>query len=62
MPTKEQLKQRIRELEEENDGLQDQLDQIADIVAPPEEQGEEDKDGVTAGRKTGGACVRRNLG
>ncbi len=34
MPTKEQLQKRVRELETENDELQDQLDQIFDIVAP----------------------------
>jgi len=48
MPTKEQLQKRVRELEEENDELQDQLDQIFDIVAPEGEDagdGEEAKDG-----------------
>lgn len=40
MLTKEQLQKRVQELEEENDQLQDQLDQIYDIVAPPEGQGE----------------------
>lgn len=44
MPTKEELMQRVRELEEENDELQDQLDQVADIVAPPDED-ETDSDG-----------------
>lgn len=43
MPTKEELQQRIKELEEENDELQDQLDQVADIVAPSEE--DEDEEG-----------------
>jgi hypothetical protein len=41
VPTKEQLENRVRELEEENDSLQDQLDQIFDIVALPEEKGED---------------------
>ena len=50
MATKEDLKDRIRELEEENDDLQDQLDKIADIAAPIEDdnddegQGDEDDD------------------
>ena len=44
MPTKEALQQRVKELEEENDDLQDQLDQIADIAAPPDED-DEDADG-----------------
>jgi hypothetical protein len=61
VPTKEQLENRVRELEEENDSLQDQLDQIFDIVAPPEEKGEDGKDGRDGLRKTGSARVRRNL-
>ena len=48
MATKEDLKDRIRELEEENDDLQDQLDKIADIAAPIEDNdddhGDEDDD------------------
>ena len=44
MPSKAELTQRIRELEEENDDLQDQLDKIADIAAPPEEEDESDED------------------
>jgi len=48
MPTKEQLQKRVRELEAENDQLQDQLDQICDIVAPEVGDGgdsdKEDKD------------------
>lgn len=42
MPKKEELLQRIKELEDENDELQDQLDQVADIVAPPEEEKDEE--------------------
>jgi len=61
MPTKEQLENRVRELEEENDGLQDQLDQIFDIVAPPEEKGEDEKDGRDGLAKISSARVRRNL-
>lgn len=60
MPTKEQLEKRVRELEEENDELQDQLDQIFEIVAPPEGQREDEKDWMTTRRKTSGASVRRN--
>lgn len=47
MPTKEQLKKRVQELEEENDQLQDQLDRIYDILAPPEGQDERDGNSVT---------------
>jgi len=43
MSTKEQLQKRIEELEQENDELQDQLDQIFDIVAPPQEEAEDEK-------------------
>jgi hypothetical protein len=48
MATKEDLQERIQELEEENDDLQDQLDKIADIAAPIEEdedgEGEEERE------------------
>jgi cell shape-determining protein MreC len=45
MPSKKELQDRIRELEEENDQLQDALDSIADIAAPEEEEeGEEGED------------------
>lgn len=43
--TREELKDRIRELEGENESLQDQLDAIADIVVPAEE---DDEDGEVA--------------
>ena len=45
--TREELKERISELEGENESLQDQLDAIADIVVPAEEDedgGEEEED------------------
>jgi hypothetical protein len=42
MPTKGKLLERIKDLEEENEDLQSQLDEIADIVAPPEEAEEEE--------------------
>jgi hypothetical protein len=42
MPTKEQLQKRVSELEEENDDLQDQLDQVFDIVASPEDEDGDD--------------------
>jgi hypothetical protein len=61
MPTKEQLENRVRELEEENDSLQDQLDQIFDIVAPPEEKHEDEKHGRDRLDKTNSRRVRRNL-
>lgn len=59
MPTKEQLQKRVQELEEENDQLQDQLDQIYDIVAPPEGHSERDRDGLAAPGKTDKASVPR---
>jgi hypothetical protein len=37
MPTQEELLQRIRHLELENSELQDKLDMIYSIVAPPDE-------------------------
>lgn len=36
------LKQQIRDLEEENESLQFQLDTIAEIVAPDESEDDED--------------------
>jgi hypothetical protein len=39
--TREELQERIHELESENEGLQDQLDAIADIVVPTIEDDEE---------------------
>jgi hypothetical protein len=45
MPTKQDLMKRIRDLQSENDDLQAQLDEIADIVTPPEDDGySEDQD------------------
>ncbi len=42
MASKAELEEQVRELEEENAALQDQLDDIMDIAAPPEEEeGEE---------------------
>lgn len=41
MATKQELLDRIKELEDETEELQSQLDEVADIVAPPEE----DEDG-----------------
>lgn len=59
MPTKEQLKKRIQELEEENDQLQDQLDQIYDILAPHEDQDERDGNRLTARGKADTVSVRQ---
>ena len=42
MSTKRELEERVDELEQENNELQDQLDTIADIVAPEEESDEDD--------------------
>ncbi len=39
--TREELQERIRELEGENESFQDRLDAIADIVVPAEEEDEE---------------------
>ena len=44
MATKAELEGRIDELEQENADLQDQLDAIADIVAPADEDEIEDED------------------
>lgn len=44
MPSKTELEEQVRELEEENDALQDQLDDVMDIVAPEAEEGEEEGD------------------
>ena len=40
--TRRELLERIDELETENEELQGQLDEIADIVAPGEEEGSEE--------------------
>ena len=39
--TKQQLEEQIRELEEENEDLQGRLDEVLDIVAPAEEEEEQ---------------------
>jgi len=44
MPTNRELLKRIQELEEENESLQEQLDEIADIVAPDDEEEASDDD------------------
>ncbi|HEV2177322.1 MAG TPA: hypothetical protein VGW33_08990 [Terriglobia bacterium] len=44
VPTRRDLLERIEELEGENEQLQSQLDEIADIVTPDEDQGSEDED------------------
>lgn len=41
MATKQQLEHQIRDLEDENQDLQERLDEILDIVAPEEEEEEE---------------------
>jgi cell shape-determining protein MreC len=43
MASKAELLERVKELEEENEQLQDQLDQVADIVAPYEDEDEGDE-------------------
>ena len=52
MASKEELQDRIRELEEENDDLQDQLDKIADIAAPIEDEDEASEDDNDRARPT----------
>ena len=42
--TRKDLLDEIDDLRQENQDLQDQLDAVADIVAPPEEEGDEDSD------------------
>jgi predicted RNase H-like nuclease (RuvC/YqgF family) len=39
-----ELKDQVEDLESENEALQDQLDQVVEIVSPPEEEEEEDED------------------
>ena len=41
VPTRRELTERIKELESENEDLQTQIDEIAEIVTPEEEEGEE---------------------
>jgi hypothetical protein len=43
--TKADLEQEIANLQEENQELQDQLDAVADIVAPDDDDGDIDEDG-----------------
>jgi hypothetical protein len=43
VPTHEELLERIRQLEAENSELQDKLDMIYSIVAPPDEDIEEEE-------------------
>jgi hypothetical protein len=38
VPTRRELQERIEELESENEDLQSRLDEIADLVAPEEEE------------------------
>ncbi len=39
IPTRRELVERIKELEEENEDMQDRLDEIADLVGEEEEEG-----------------------
>ncbi len=41
VPTRRELLDRIKELEGENEDLQSQLDEIAEIVTPEEDEGED---------------------
>ncbi|HTS05274.1 MAG TPA: hypothetical protein VMP68_06800 [Candidatus Eisenbacteria bacterium] len=43
-PTRRELLERIEELEGQNEDLQSKLDEIADLVAPEEDEGNEDED------------------
>ena len=42
--SKAELQERIEELESENEELQSRLDEILDIVTPPDEESEHDED------------------
>ena len=44
MPTKQELEERVQQLEEENTALQERLDNIMDIAAPPEDEFEEEEE------------------
>jgi hypothetical protein len=44
VPTRRELMERIEELEGQNEDLQSKLDEIADLVAPDEEEETEDED------------------
>ncbi len=46
MPSRLELTRRIRELEDENDELQDRLDQVADLAEAPEDDEGETADGL----------------
>lgn len=46
MPTEKELLERIRQLEEQNNGLQDKLDMIYSILAPDYELPDDDDEGV----------------
>jgi hypothetical protein len=42
-PTRRELLEHIDQLEQENETLQSQIDEIGDIIAPPEEEEDEDE-------------------
>src|SRR5262245_29817784 len=42
MPSKQEMQERIRELEAENEELTDKLDSIAELVSPEDEEEEEE--------------------
>jgi hypothetical protein len=44
MPTKEELQDRIAELEQENEDLQAQIDDVLDILNPPEDENGDESD------------------
>ena len=45
MATKQELEERISELEEENEELQSRLDEILDIAAPGDKEEDEEEQG-----------------
>jgi hypothetical protein len=49
MPSEQELLERIRQLEEQNNELQDKLDMIYSILAPDYEPEEEAGDGLQSG-------------
>jgi hypothetical protein len=45
VPTRRELLQRIKELEDENEDLQSRLEEIGDLASTEEEEGEDDEEG-----------------
>jgi hypothetical protein len=50
-PSRQELLDRIAELEEQNDELQGKLDDVLDVVAPPDEEAEEEEEDEDEGEE-----------